>query len=102
VLVAHRRLDALCLLMQYGVDLDQHRRAGDTMWHNEGLEQIFSDNTFFYFALQQALLHGWSLAPCQSMCVPESQRALRALRLDLGCDAWRTVQFGLGLYRAQR
>jgi hypothetical protein len=71
ILIGHTRVDALCRLVDVGVNLQDHVVISDRMTAYHGIRQLLHEDIFTYLGIQQMLHNNWSeqeLRGCQDEC----------------------------------
>jgi hypothetical protein len=71
ILIGHTRVDALCRLVDVGVNLQDHVVVSDRITAYHGIRQLLHEDILTYLAIQQMLHNNWSLqyiAGCQGAC----------------------------------
>jgi hypothetical protein len=71
ILIGHTRVDALCRLVDVGVNLQDHVVVSDRVTAYHGLRQLLHEDIWTYLGIQQMLHNNWSwqyVRGCQGEC----------------------------------
>jgi hypothetical protein len=71
ILIGHTRVDALCRLVDVGVNMQDHVVVSDSSLEYYGIRQLLHDDILTYLGLQQMLYNNWSwqyIRCCEGEC----------------------------------